>query len=537
MSTDNVIPLHGKDSRDSRAPTGNAATVGAVPATASTASGATSPETGSSTDKNGPSQATLLRRLALSRYTFGAAPDGTPFAVPLAGPHVARSLRGGRAGLRAELSMLYARAHAGAVPSSSALADALNALEGEAMETNPQPLALRVAAHNGGLLLDLGRVDGHVAHITPAGWSIVESSPVLFRRTALTSALPDPIAPGDLAPLRELLNIGDADWPLVLAWLVAALIPDLPHPVLLLLGEQGTGKSTATRNVLEVIDPSPAPLRALPRDLEQWVVTASSSWIVGLDNLSGLPAWFSDVLCRAVTGEGMIRRKLFTDDDVSVLSFRRVIAANGIDMGSMRGDIADRALPIELHPINNTGRRTEADTSLTDHQRGLVLGGLFDLTAHVLAVLPSVELYEMPRMADFARIVAALDQVLGTKALDRYLTQIADLAQAVSEGDPFATAIRTFLDAKGDWTGPASDLLTDLNNTQPRQSKGWPTNPRATAAALNRAAPTLRKLGYTLDQLREGHTGRRLWTLAAPPGMQDHPQTSSPPSPPSPDPR
>ncbi len=145
-----------------------------------------------------------------------------------------------------------------------------------------------MAAYGGGLLLDLGRADGHVVVTTATGWRVIEQSPVLFRRTALTGALPDPTRPGDLAPLRERLNVNDADWSLVLAWLVAALTPELPHPILALLGEQGTGKSTATRHVAEVLDPSPVPLRPAPRDDDQWAVTASSAWVIGSDNLSGV---------------------------------------------------------------------------------------------------------------------------------------------------------------------------------------------------------------------------------------------------------
>ncbi len=324
----------------------------------------------------GPSQATMLRRLALGRFRFGCAPDGTPFAVPIGGPRVARSLRGGKTSLRAELAKLYARAYGGNVPSASALADALTALEGEAGETDPEPLALRVAEYDGSLLLDLGRADGRVVQVTPGGWSVLGTSPVLFRRTALTGPLPDPARPGDLTPLRERLNVSDADWSLVLAWLCAALTPSPPHPLLALLGEQGTGKSTATRLVVEVIDPSPVPLRPAPRDEDQWSVAAASSWVVGLDNLSGVAPWFSDSLCRAVTGAGSIRRRLYTDDDVSVLAFRRAVVVNGIDFGDLRGDLADRMLAVELHVIGDDQRRTDADIAMRADEHAAVLGGL-----------------------------------------------------------------------------------------------------------------------------------------------------------------
>jgi len=484
----------------------------------------------------GPSQATMLRRLALGRYRFGCAPDGTPFAVPLVGPRVARSLRGGKTSMRAELAKLYARAYGGNVPSASALADALTALEGEASEFDAEPLALRVAEHAGALLLDLGRADGRVVQVTPGGWSVLGTSPVLFRRTALTGALPDPSRPGDLAPLRERLNVSDADWSLVLAWLCAALTPSPPHPLLALLGEQGTGKSTATRLVVEVIDPSPVPLRPAPRDEDQWSVAAASSWVVGLDNLSGVAPWFSDSLCRAVTGAGSIRRRLYTDDDVAVLAFRRAVVANGIDFGDLRGDLADRMLAVELNVIGDDQRREEADIAMRADEHAAVLGGLLDLAVEVLAVFPGVRLDRMPRMADFARIVAAVDQVRGTDSLARYLSQRGQLAETVVEGDQFATEIRHLADANQRWTGTSGELLAALTTSEQRRPKPWPATERAASAALSRVAPALRQLGYTVTRDREAGTGRRLWTLLAPgadPTSEESRQTPSRPSQPS----
>jgi hypothetical protein len=52
---------------------------------------------------------------------------------------------------------------------------------------------------------------------------------------------------------------------------------------------------------------------------------------VVLDNISGIPDWLSDALCRAVTGDGMVRRRLYENDDLTVLAFRRVVALTSID--------------------------------------------------------------------------------------------------------------------------------------------------------------------------------------------------------------
>jgi len=80
-------------------------------------------------------------------------------------------------------------------------------------------LALRVGAAGGGVALDLGDETGRAVAVTPAGWRLVDRSPVLFRRTELTGALPEPEPEpgGDLGLLRPLLNVDDETWPLLVA--------------------------------------------------------------------------------------------------------------------------------------------------------------------------------------------------------------------------------------------------------------------------------------------------------------------------------
>ena len=49
------------------------------------------------------------------------------------------------------------------------------------------------------------------------------------------------------------------------------------------------------------------------------------------------------IACRE-TGDALVRRKLYTDSDLSVVRYRRVLIVNGIDIGAIRGDPAERDL-------------------------------------------------------------------------------------------------------------------------------------------------------------------------------------------------
>lgn len=343
----------------------------------------------------GSTQASDLVRLAEERYWLGTDTTGNAFAAPLNGPRIARLLRG-HGSLRAELAAAFVTDH-GKVPSSSALADAMMVLEGRALVDTGHELALRVGRADGGLVLDLGDDDGRAVVIGPGRWSVREASPILFRRTSLTAALPVPSTEGDLDRLRSLINVADADWPLLCAVLVAALIPDIPHPIIAFLGRQGTAKTTTAKWVASLVDPSAAPTRSAPRDVEAWVVTADGSWCVVLDNVSRVQEWLSDALCRAVTGDALVRRRLYTDGDLSVIRFRRVVAITSIDPGALAGDLAERLVPFELEPIPEESRQQdEVNTAAFEEHRGAILGGLLDLVADVLAVLPDVHLDRYP---------------------------------------------------------------------------------------------------------------------------------------------
>lgn len=469
------------------------------------------------------SAAQQLVDLANQRYVFAATTDGEPYAL-VRNPrgHVVRMLRGGQVSLRAELAATYQQQHR-KVAGQQALADAMLALEGAALHPD-QPRGdahLRLTSDETGTVwVDVGDAHEHAVRIDAAGWEVVSTDvPVRFRRSKLTGALPMPVRGGSVAELWELLNVAPADRPLVLGWLVAALVaPDIPHPILALFGEQGTGKSTASRLLAQLVDPSPVPLRKPPRDAEGWVTAAAGSWVVGLDNLSTVQDWFSDSLCRAATGDGDVRRALYTDGGLAVFAFRRVILLNGIDVGALRGDLADRALAINLDRLREHQRVTESQLNRRWREAyPRILGALLTEGCEALRILPSVRLGSSPRMADFAVILAALDQRHGTDGLGRYAGQARTMAEDSLDSDPFLLAMREHLTAP--FTGTAADLLDRLTPIEQgwRAPRDWPKNARSVTGILKRNAPSLRKAGWTVDDAGLDPEARVIrWSLSRP---------------------
>lgn len=459
-----------------------------------------------------PTQAATLVKIARERFEFGCTPAGIAFVVPRVGPYVAYLLRGGRQSLRHELVREFSAAQS-RPPNGSALRDALLQVESESLAVRPRELALRVGVWGNNVILDLGRVDGQVVEVGPTGWRLRTRSPVLFRRTELTSELPVPQTGGTTDQLWGLLNVAVADRPLVVGWLVAALLADIPHPILLLRGLQGSAKTTTARTLVSLLDPSAAPLRSVPADLGDWSVAASGSWVVGLDNVSRIPEWLSDAICRAVTGDGLVKRRLYSDSSLEVLSFHRVVVLTGIDVGALRGDLADRLLVVELDPIAPTQRRQDAELAFERASaQPRLLGALLDLTVRVLGALPKVERGEgWPRMADFARVLAAVDAVLGTKALARYETQARGLAVDVIESDPVAEALLRTVLPGGELKVTATELLKAMSPELP--PRGWPDSGQKLSGRLRRLVPAMAQLGVELTFEKEGKDRRRVVTV------------------------
>ncbi|MEV7675819.1 ATP-binding protein [Streptomyces sp. NPDC088752] len=458
-----------------------------------------------------PSAAVRLVQLARERYQFVMSADGRPYAVAVDGPNVVLPFKG-RAGLRQRLARLYAETYEGDVASQSALADAMTVLEGIAEDDDPVPVHLRVGQDDlGTIVVDLGTADGRAVTVSAGGWHIVDRSPILFRRSGAMAPMPAPALLGDgLSMLHSLFNMDESAFRQLVAWLIAAWIPNIPHPVITFKGEQGTGKSKTAQMVVNLVDPSPAAKRSAPRDLKAWSIQAFNSWALCLDNVSSIPSWLSDTLCKAVTGDGFVDRQLYSDDDVVVVSFRRVLSMTTIDAGAFAGDLAERLLMLELQMIDPSRRRSEEELDTAfETVRPAVLGSLFDLLATVLAVLPNVKLDSLPRMADFARVLAAVDQVMEWNTLDDYLAASATVAGDALEGDPFGSAVVALVEQCGTWTGTAAQLLEHVQPPGGIRPPTWPKDATRAGGKIRRLAPLLRTVGITVDDTQRSRDRHR----------------------------
>jgi hypothetical protein len=430
-----------------------------------------------------------------------------------------------------------------APPSSEALQRALAVLEAKAVYEGPlATVHVRVGGSGDTIFIDLGDERWRMVEITPAGWRVIShGDAVRFIRPAGLRALPEPRRGGSLKLLQDLVNVTDEESPLLVAWLMAALRPDGPYPILALFGEQGSAKSTLAKLAKALVDPHVAPLRSPPANDRDLAIAAGNSWLVAYNNVSSISPWLSDALCGLATEGGYATRTLYTDKEETYFNAKRPITLNGIEDYATRGDLVDRCVFLHLPTIPEDKRRTEEDYwRAAAAAAPLILGALFDAVAAALKALPDIRLTTLPRMADFARWGEAVGLALGWepgKFLEAYNANRKDAIETVLEDSPVTGAVRRLLDPKPSWEGTASDLLaklTEIVGEKVAESKRWPHSARGMSGAVKRLAPALRAVGIDVEFGQRTKQGRPI-TIHQAPQPEKEGKGPSPSSPPSPD--
>jgi hypothetical protein len=464
-----------------------------------------------STEK--PTAAEVLVFLAKLHYEFIRTVENDYLAVPLSGPKIAKNVKGGNNSLGDDLMRRF-REHCGKIPSERAVNDAVRVIMSDASTSDPVETYLRYARVADSIYVDLGDSTGEAIEVTRDGWKIIERAPVYFRRTALIAPFPRPRIGGDINQLFEIVNIPEELRGVVIGFLISSMDESISHPIPGVNGEQGSGKTSLCRKLSSLIDPSPVPVQSPPRDLAALQDIAAGVYVVSLDNLSKYSDALSDGLCTLVSGGAAVRRKLYEDKDQVVLKFKRVVILNGINLTEMREDLADRVIPIHLPRISPEQRRLESelDSKWVEIYPD-IFGAMLSLCSQVLGILPTLTLKSMPRMADFGRYLAALDEIRGTDSFNQFIKEIEKSAANSVDSDPFLKALETHLD--GTWSGTASELLKELSPYTPfGVDRSWPNNAKQVTEKLARTAPTLRKAGWLIEDMgSNNHLNRRKWVI------------------------
>jgi hypothetical protein len=357
----------------------------------------------------------------------------------------------------------------------------------------------RVALDGDSIYIDLADNEWRVVKVTADGWCVLDESPVMFVRGKTAAPLPIPQSGGSIDLLKPFINVADRDWPLVVGWILNAYGPG-PFTLLVLIGEQGTAKSTTARIMKSLTDPSTVPLRAPPRDEEQLLIAAQHSWVLALDNLSGLTPQLSDALCRLSTGGGFGRRQLYTDCDEVAIDLQRPCILNGIDDIASRPDLSERSITLQLQPITRRLEERIINADL-DEVRPAVMGAICDAISAGVRHRNDVRLDNAPRMADSAAWITACEHAPGMvpgSFMEAFLRNQAESIRVSLETSPVTAALLDMMADRTEWRGTATLLLNTLMpfaEDEIRRSKAWPKSGDWLSRTLMRFGQPLRSIG------------------------------------------
>ena len=402
-------------------------------------------------------------------------------------------------------------------PSRKVMDEALGVIEARARFESPEREAhLRVARVDDKIYLDLCDDAWRAVEVDKSGWRVVSEPEARFRRAPGMLALPAPEPGGDIDELRPFLNLPQktqgremSEFVLTVAWLLGALSGRGPYPVIVIAGQHGAAKTFFGRVLRALIDPNKVDLRALPRHDHDLYVAGGNAHVLAFDNISTVPNWLSDTLCRISTGGGFATRRLYTDADEKLFDGMRPLMLNGIEDFVTRPDLDDRTIALVLEDIPDDKRCPEAELWADfEKVRPRVLGALLDAASHGLSEIATTRLKELPRMADFALWVVACEVWTPKVFIDAYTENRRSGQIALLDAHAVATAVLNFAtalepqDDKPLWEGKAAALLDELGRRVTdevrRDREQWPKTARGLSGKLRRITKPLKEAGVVV---------------------------------------
>jgi energy-coupling factor transporter ATP-binding protein EcfA2 len=425
---------------------------------------------------------------------------------------------------------LYYENYDGMIVNDSAIKSARNYLIYLARENEQHIVYRRIATLEDRIYIDLCDSEYRVVEITAKqGWKIVHHPPVKFLRTDNMLPLPEPRRKGSFDLFRDFVRTDDKSFRLIEGFLLKCFYSLGAYPILLIFGEQGSGKSYISRLLKRIIDPNIGDTRNSPSEIKDLYAAAKSNLLLVYDNISYVNNELSDAFCSLATGNAFGGRKLFSDNEEHITKVKRPVIMNGIaDIGS-QPDFMDRALSVTLQKIEDTKRLPEKELERKFNEiLPFVTGALYDKVANGMANMGSLPFERLPRLADLAEWVTACEPENNRGEFVNYIFENREEIQTEALlNDPVGLAMYTLMENRSYWEGNSTDLLFELTQMQNiPHGKNFPTEVRSFGNKLKRLHPLLAQANIFIEK-KAGHAGRIITIVKNDPTVQIESQVNN----------
>jgi hypothetical protein len=374
-------------------------------------------------------------------------------------------------------------------------------------EGEPKQSWHRVGWVNGKVCYDLTNDNWEMVECTDKDWTVKSQSDIIFLRSPDMLPQCTPVKGGTLENLEALLNTDEEDKKLIIGFLVYGLMNvSAPNPILLMRGEQGTGKTFAAGLLVSLLSPTSASLRMLPSNHEALAALALKNRVCAFDNVSAISDKLSDSLCTISTG---ITASVKTSIPGIVTTGKAScpIIINSIHDVVRRPDLLDRSLNVLFKQLEER-IDSEKLTQFAENTKPHTLGVLFDGVVAALANKDKVAVENMPRMADFARVVTAAESGLGWPSntfMQAYAGNIEASAKEELDNNMLARAVLLYMKGKkASQRHTATEWVRELQHEC--QYEPWkmhlPVSPISLSNELARIAPLLRTGGLEVERIK-----------------------------------
>lgn len=365
--------------------------------------------------------------------------------------------------------------------------------------------------------------DYEIVKITKDGYSIIQNSldNPLFRRKS--SPLPQ-IKPqknkkkykNPLNELAELLKIPIESRQLFIIHVVSFFFEKIPIPIMILIGEAGSSKSTITSTVKKIVDPSPENRNSMPEKIDDANIHFFNRYLTNFDNISFIDNPMSDNFCKAITGHTHNKRELWTDDGEVILTIKARIILNGVTLNVDQTDMISRSIFYESKHIPESEQMTEGTLNQKiDELLPYTLDQIFTILSKTLQNYKSMEsqINEKQRMADFTVIGECISRELGydkSSFIKSYKNNLSLHSFNAVESYPIINIILDVAKENGNnFEISVYDLykkITDYAfhnaiNTKAKFSK-FPQNEKAVSNQITRLQSAFRSSGYEITSRR-----------------------------------
>ena len=343
-----------------------------------------------------------------------------------------------------------------------------------------------------------------VVQISANGWKVTNSPHHKFLSTNSFQAqvIPSRSSKTLLELLDPLVNLTGDDLLLFAIWLTQAFSCG-SHYGVMLSAERGSGKSSLTRAISKLVDPSPVETTIMQTKLQDLQNYLANHYLASFDNVREIPTDYSDTLCAAITGASVAKRQLFTDRDETRLMLHNLVVMNGIGIFPKEADLAERFLYFELKKIKASEARSDYDLAhLLNENRPKILGCIFDILSVACQKIQNLRPKSPKRRVDAYTEMLAIAQAMGLseKEFHRLITENISRLNAVSQESAVVQAVKAYMD--GPMAGKRKVMLTSTKffdlvvANYPGDKAKLPCRAADFSKALKAECGALMKAGY-----------------------------------------